>query len=209
MKTILIVDDHAILRKGLIQLLEGDFQDYIFLEASNGIEALSVLRKEKVDLALLDIAMPKMNGIELLKQLEIHNISTPSIILSMQEEDQYALRVFKAGASGFLSKNSAPEVLIKAIRKVLSGRKYISENVADILADNINKKDVKNILDHLSNREIQVLQLIANGLIVSEIAKEIGLSVNTISTYRSRILKKLSLKNNAAIIKFAIDHNLG
>ncbi|MBT8265345.1 MAG: response regulator transcription factor [Bacteroidia bacterium] len=209
MKTILIVDDHAILRKGLIQLLEGDFQDYIFLEASNGIEALSVLRKEKVDLALLDIAMPKMNGIELLKQLEIHNISTPSIILSMQEEDQYALRVFKAGASGFLSKNSAPEILIKAIRKVLSGRKYISENVADILADNVNKKDVKNILDHLSNREIQVLQLIANGLIVSEIAKEIGLSVNTISTYRSRILKKLSLKNNAAIIKFAIDHNLG
>ena len=208
MKQIVVVDDHAILRKGLIQLLKVEFQDFKFLEASNGIEALSILRKEKVEAVLMDIQMPKMDGIEVMKQMKALDIEVPVVILSMQPEDQYALRAFKAGASGFLKKNSSPEEVASAIRKVLVGKKFISDSVAHLLLTNVTKKDTDNLLDRLSDREIQVLQEIASGKTISNIAAEIGLSVNTISTYRSRILEKLSLKNNSAIIRFAIENDL-
>ena len=208
MKQIIVVDDHAILRKGLIQLLKADFKDYKFLEASNGSEAVSILRKEEVVAVLMDIQMPKMDGIEVMKQMSSLGIKVPVVILSMQPEDQYALRAFRAGASGFLKKNSSPDEVASALRKVMSGKKHISDTVAHLLLNNVTNKDSDNLLDRLSDREIQVLQELASGKTISNIAAEIGLSVNTISTYRSRILEKLSLKNNSAIIRFAIENDL-
>jgi len=205
---ILIVDDHAILRKGLIEILRDNYKNAEFIEAANGIEALSILRKENLDVAVLDISMPELNGIEVLKQSKALEIKTPILILSMQDEGQYALRVLRAGAFGFLNKDSAPTELITAINKVLSGKKYISESIADILAESATNKAVDDQHELLSDRELQVLINLGQGKTVSEIGKEIGLSVNTVSTYRSRILQKLKLSNNAAIIRYAIDHNL-
>jgi DNA-binding NarL/FixJ family response regulator len=205
---ILIVDDHAILRKGLIEILRDKYKDAEFIEAANGVEALTILRKETLDVALLDISMPELNGVEVLKQAKALEIETPILILSMQAEDQYALRVIRAGAYGFVNKDSAPKELITAIDKVLSGKKYISESIADILVESASKREVEDQHELLSDRELQVLQLIASGKSVSEIGTEIGLSVNTVSTYRSRILQKLKLNNNAAIIRYAIDNKL-
>ncbi|NNF74425.1 MAG: response regulator transcription factor [Flavobacteriaceae bacterium] len=208
MKKILIADDHAILRKGIIQLLKEDLEDYQFVEASNGIEVISLVRKDKFELILLDISMPELNGIDALKQIRAMRFETPVIMLTVQAEDQYAIRVLKAGAQGFLNKDTAPEELLTAIKKVLSGKKYITETVSDLLINNIRLKKEGKEIDLLSDREIQVMQHMAEGQSISEIAKNIGLSVNTISTYRSRIMNKLSLKNNAAIIRYAIDNNI-
>ena len=205
---ILLVDDHTLLRKGLIEILKEEFDSCEFLEASNGVEALSILRKEELSLALLDISMPKMNGIEVLKQLKALAIEIPVLILSMQPEDQYALRVLKAGAHGYLNKDSAPNDLIGAVKTILSGKKYISNAVSDMLVNNVGNKKVNSLLELLSDREMEVLQLIASGKSITEISQEISLSVNTISTYRSRILQKLKLKNNASLIKYAIDNKV-
>ncbi len=205
---ILVVDDHVILRKGLLAILSKEFIDCKCFEASNGIEAISILGKEKVDIVLSDIAMPELNGVDMLKQLKAHQIETPVLILSMQPEDQYALRVIKAGAFGFISKDCNPEILMSAIKMVLSGKKYITPSVSDLLADAIGNKQSKNQHDLLSDREMLVLHYIAKGKALKEIADNLTLSVNTVSTYRSRILKKLNLKNNSAIIRYAIENKL-
>ncbi|WGD33550.1 response regulator transcription factor [Olleya sp. YS] len=205
---VLVVDDHIILRKGIIQILKNEFSIASFFEASNGIEALKILSKETLDIALIDISMPKLDGIEVIKQAKSSHISTPILILSMQPEDQYAIRVLKAGAFGFLKKNSHPEELIKAVKKILSGKKYISENVADMLVNTTSFKPVDSLVELLSDRELEVVRLMASGKSVKEIAQSISLSANTISTYRSRILQKLNLKNNASIVKFAVDNNI-
>jgi len=205
---ILVVDDHAIIRKGLIQILKKEFISATFFEASNGLEALKVLRKNLLDIALIDISMPKLNGIEVLKQVKSSDIKTPILILSMQPEDQYAMRVLKAGAYGFLNKNSSPEVLVSVVNKILSGKKYISEEIKEFLIDSIGTRQVQNLSEKLSDRELEVVSLMASGKTVTEIAESISLSVNTISTYRSRILQKLNLKNNASIVKFAIENDL-
>lgn len=205
---ILLVDDHTIIRKGLLQILRKEFKDCEFVEASNGVEAVSILKKETFSIALMDITMPKLNGIEVLKQVKVFDIETPIIILSMLPEDQYAIRAFKAGAHGFLNKDSAPKTLIKAVNRVLSGKKYISEMVADLLVDNIGIKKEGSLIETLSDREMEVFQFMSNGKTLTEISNEMTLSVNTISTYRSRILQKLGLKNNAALIRFAIDNNI-
>ena len=207
-KKILLVDDHIIIRKGLLEILRKEFNDYHFLEASNGVEAISILKEEIVALALMDISMPKLNGLEVLKQAKFLELKTPIIILSMQPEDQYAIRVLKAGAYGFLNKDSAPETLIKAVNRGLSGKKYISETVADMLVDNVGAKKEGSLLDTLSDREMEVFQCISRGKTLSEISNEMALSPNTISTYRSRILQKLGLKNNATLVKYAIDNNI-
>jgi len=204
----LVVDDHAILRKGLVKILKGEFNEAQFFEASNGAEALTMLKNEALDIALLDISMPGLNGVEVLKQAQALNIKTPILILSMQPEEQYALRVLKAGAHGFLNKESALEDLIAAVNKVLSGKKYISETIADILIETTNKKEVVNQHDLLSDREMEVLHLLGHGKTITQIADQIHLSVNTISTYRSRIMEKLHLSSNAAIIKYAIENDL-
>ncbi len=205
---VLIADDHAILRKGLIEILNESFPSLQYFEASNGLEALQICRKEKLDFILLDISMPGRNGLDTLKQIRSDGNNTPVLILSVQPEDQYAIRVLKAGASGFLNKDSAPEELLNAVNQVLSGKKYISSSIAEKLADSIGTSFDKPLYENLSDRELQVLQFIASGKTVSEIAKEISLTVNTISTYRARILDKLKLNNNAELTRYALDNNL-
>lgn len=160
------------------------------------------------DVILLDISMPGRNGLDVLKQLRADGIKAPVLMLSMHPEDQYALRALKAGASGFLNKESATEELIAAVHKVLSGRKYVSAALAEKLAEGAGSGTERPAHELLSDREMQVLQLISSGKTVSEIAEEISLSVNTISTYRNRILEKLSLHNNAELTRYALDNSL-
>lgn len=205
---VLIADDHAILRKGLIEILNETFPELEYFEASNGLEAIQISRKENLDLVLLDISMPGRNGLDTLKQIRSDGNKTNILILSVQPEDQYAIRVLKAGASGFLNKDSAPEELLNAVRVVMSGKKYISAAIAEKLAQSLSAPFDKPLYENLSDRELQVLQLIASGKTVSNIAKELTLTVNTISTYRARILEKLQLNNNAEITRYALDNNL-
>lgn len=205
---ILIADDHAIVRRGLVQILQEEFPLAQILEVSNGNEALDMVNKQIWDVILLDISMPGRNGVETLKQIRVNGIKAPVLMLSMHSEEQYAIRVLKAGASGFLSKLSATDELLIAVHKVLSGKKYITASVAEKLAESLGENENKSTHENLSDREMQVLQLIAAGKTVSEIAEEISLSVNTISTYRARILEKLNLNNNAELTRYAIDNNL-
>ncbi|MEJ0032778.1 MAG: response regulator transcription factor [Bacteroidota bacterium] len=204
----LIADDHAIVRKGLIQLLREEFTMAEVKEVTNGNAVLEEVQKQEWDAILLDISMPGRSGIEILKQLRANGVKTPVLIISIYPEEHYAIRALKAGASGFLNKESANEELLAAVHKIISGRRYVSVAIADKLAQTLG--DIGEIVahEHLSDREMQVLQLIASGKAVSEIAEEISLSVNTISTYRSRILEKLSLHNNAELTRYAIDHGL-
>jgi DNA-binding NarL/FixJ family response regulator len=204
----LIADDHAIVRKGLIQLLREEFPDATIFETINSTETLDAARKHTLDLILLDISMPGRNGLETLKQIRAEGIKTPILMLSIHPEEQYAIRALKAGAFGFLNKESAPEELLAAVNKVLSGRKYITSSVAEKLAESIDDKNKTHAHELLSDREMQVLQRIAAGKTVSEIADEISLSVNTISTYRTRILEKLNLNNSAELTRYALDNSL-
>jgi len=204
----LVADDHAIVRKGLVQILCDEFPSATVKEVSNSQEVIEELQKEKWDVILLDISMPGRNGIETLKQIRTNGVKTPVLMLSMHSEEQYAIRVLKAGASGFLNKETATDELLAAVRKVLSGRKYISESVAEKLAESVGENDERPAYQLLSDRELQVLQYIASGKTVSEIGDELSLSVNTISTYRSRLLEKLNLSNNAELTRYALDNNL-
>jgi len=204
----LIADDHAIVRKGLVQLLHEEFPTAQITEVPGSNEVIEEVRNQIWDVILLDISMPGRNGIETLKQIRANGIKAPVLMLSIHPEDQYAVRVLKAGASGFLNKESATEELLVAVHKVLSGRKYISPSVAEKLADTIGEGNEKQAYELLSDREMQVLQLIASGKTVSEIAEEISLSVNTISTYRTRVLEKLGLHHNAELTRYALDNNL-
>src|SRR5688572_3991968 len=204
----LVADDHAIVRKGLAQIWCDEFPSAIVKEVSNSQEVIEESQKETWDVILLDISMPGRNGIETLKQIRSEGVKTPILMLSMHSEDQYAIRVLKAGASGFLNKETATEELLVAVRKLLDGRKYVTASVAEKLIDTLGDKEQKSSHDSLSDREMQVLQYIASGKTVSEIADELSLSVNTISTYRSRILEKLNLKNSAELTRYAFDHKL-
>ena len=208
MINILIADDHAIVRRGLVQILQEEFPLAEITEVDNGHDAIDMAIKHVWNIILLDISMPGRNGIETLKQIKANGIKAPVLMLSMHSEEQYAIRVLKAGASGFLSKLSATNELLIAVHKVLSGRKYITASVAEKLAESLGENENKTAHEYLSDREMQVLQLISSGKTVSEIAEEISLSVNTISTYRARILEKLSLNNNAELTRYAIDNNL-
>jgi len=205
---ILIVDDHAILRRGLRALLSDEFHGAAFGEASNARQALEQLRKEKWDVALLDITMPGKSGLELLKEFKAARPKLPVLILSAHAEDQFAIRVLKAGAGGYLTKESAPEELAKAIRKVLAGGQYVSPALAEKLALRV-RKDIK-LTPHetLSDREYDVMSRIASGKTVTEIAGDLSLSPKTISTYRARVLEKLGVKNSAAIVQYAIRNGL-
>lgn len=205
---ILIVDDHAIVRRGLIQILIEEFPQSEITEISNGAEAIGAARKQIWDLILMDISMPGRNGIEVLKQIRAEKIKAPVLMLSMHPEEQYAVRSLRAGASGFLNKESATDELLTAVHKVLSGRKYITDSVAEILAESSTENSDKAPHELLSDREMQVLLCIAAGKTVSDIAKEISLSVNTISTYRSRILEKMNLQNNAELTHYVFENQL-
>lgn len=186
MTRILIADDHAIVRRGLKQILEEEPGLEVQGEAQNAQEVLEYLRKQKWDLVILDISMPGRSGLDVLCDLRMDYPSLPVLILSMHPEDQYALRVLKAGASGYLNKQSAPEELIHAVRKILSGGRYISETLADKLATGFDGQAEQAAHEKLSDREYQVLLLIASGKTISEIAGMLSLSIKTVSTYRSR-----------------------
>lgn len=205
---VLIADDHAIVRKGLAHLIREEFQGAEISEASNGGEVLEKVKEGIWDVILIDISMPGRSGLDTLKQIRDFEIKAPVLVISMHPEDQYATRVLKAGASGFLNKDTATEELITAIHKVLSGKKYISASLAEKLAEGLDNSGTKAINELLSDREMQVLQLIASGKTVGAIAEEISLSVNTISTYRARILEKLNLNNNAELMRCALDNGL-
>jgi len=208
MLNILIADDHAIVRKGLIQVLE-DFSEINRIdEAENGFEVEEMVRENHYDLVILDLSMPGRGGLDTLKQVKIDNPLLPVLILSIHPEEQYAVRLLKAGASGFLNKASAPEELVSAIKKVVSGGKYISSSMAEHLASEIEKDSTNMPHERLSDREYQVMLMIASGKTVSEIAQTLNLSVKTISTYRTRILEKMELENNAKLVHYALQQNL-
>ena len=204
----LIADDHAIVRKGLVQLIREEFYEAEIAEATDSNEVYEKVKSQIWDVILLDISMPGRNGLDILKQLRAEGIKAPILMLSMHPEEQYAIRVLKAGASGFLNKESANAELVLAIQKVLTGRKYISASLAEKLADNAGDKSDKALHESLSDREMQVLQMLASGKTVSEVGIEISLSVNTISTYRARLLEKLSLNNNAELTRYALDNGM-
>jgi|SRR5688500_10619758 len=204
---ILVADDHAIVRKGLIELLREEFPKCEIFEAVNSSEVMQHMKDRSMDIVLLDISMPGRNGMETLKQIRANGMKTPVLMLSMHPEDQYAIRALKAGASGFMNKEAATDQLLTAVNSILKGKKYIPYSVAEKLLESNDRGD-KQLHDLLSDRELDVLQKIATGKTVSEIANELSLSVNTISTYRARLLEKLALTSNAALARYAIDHGL-
>ncbi|HOO70393.1 MAG TPA: response regulator transcription factor [Spirochaetota bacterium] len=208
MINIIIADDHEIVRAGLKQIISDSQELHVKGEARDGQELLEKVRMDDFDVVLLDIKMPGRSGLEILKQLKVEFPDTPVIVLSMHPEDQYAVRTIKAGASGYLTKETAGEKLIEAIKKVYKGGKYISPTLAEKLADSIANDKQKPPHEYLTDREFQVVCMIASGKTVTEIAKELFLSVKTISTYRQRILEKMNMKNNAELTHYVINNNL-
>ncbi len=205
---ILIADDHAVVREGVKHILS-EFPDITIAgEASNGHEVLEKIGKKNFDLILLDIAMPGRDGLEILKDIKIQKPKLPVLILSMFPEEQYALRALKSGASGYLTKESIPDELIKAIRKILQGGKYVSAFFSEKLLLSFDSDIERPIHETLSDREYQVMRLIASGKTLKDIADELALSVKTVSTYRSRILEKMGMKNNSELTHYAIKNLL-
>lgn len=205
---ILITDDHAVLRRGLMQILEDGFGKVQFGEAANAGEAITQVAKSHWDLVVLDITMPGRSGLDALKEIKSLQPETRVLVLSVHSEDQFAVRVLKAGAAGFLNKDSAPEELVKAARKVIAGGRYVSSSLAEKLASTLEKKQSEFPHQQLSDREFQVLLMIGSGKTVSEIAAELSLSVKTVSTYRTRILEKMSLNTNAELTRYAFENKL-
>lgn len=205
---VFVIDDHAIVREGVKQILAETTDMVCTGDASDGHEAIRLARKNEFDVLLLDLSMPERGGIEILKQLHKESPDIKVLILSMHKEDQYAVRTLKAGASGYLNKQSAPDELVVAIREIMAGRKYISKELAQALAEQITGDHQRAPHETLSDREYQTLTMIASGKCVSDIGKELNLSVKTISMYRSRLLQKMKLKNNAELMYYAMKNKL-
>lgn len=205
---ILLVDDHTLIREGLKQILSEQTDLVITAEASSGQQALEVVANQNFDIVLLDIGLPDQNGIEVLKEIKQTKPNLPVLILTMYSEEQYAIRLLKMGAAGYLSKESSPEQLVNAIRKILSGGKFLSQNVTEQLLMGLNNSGAKPSHEQLSARELQIFSLIASGKTLTDIAQELYLSVKTISTYRSRILTKMDLKSNADLVRYAVANHL-
>ncbi len=205
---VLITDDHAVVRKGLKQIIDETPGMLAADEASSGNEALEKIRKNDYDVVLLDISMQGKSGLDTLKELKLERPNLPVLILTIYPEEQYAVRVLKAGASGYLTKESAPEELVTAIKKVSEGGRYISPSLAEKLAFKIGADTDIDPHERLSDREYQVMCMIASGKPVTDIADEMSLSVKTISTYRSRILEKMGMKNNSELTHYAIKQEL-
>src|SRR5712692_9928052 len=204
----LIADDHAIVRRGLKEILAEEFDVAGFGEASTASQVLELIHKQNWDILILDITMPGRSGLEVLKEVKHEHPQLPVLVLSIHPEDQFAIRTLKAGAAGYMTKENAPDELIKAIRKVLSGGKYVSPSLAEKLAAELATDGEKPPHEILSDREYQVMQMIASGKTVRVIAHELSLSVKTISTYRARILEKMKMKNNAELIHYVLSNHL-
>ncbi|HEX7953739.1 MAG TPA: response regulator transcription factor [Burkholderiales bacterium] len=204
----LIVDDHTITRAGLCRILSESPQSIIVGEASNGAETLELVMSQQWDIVLLDISLPDRSGLEVLKAVKKTCPALPVLVLSMYPVDQYALRVLRAGGAGYLTKESAPDQLLEAVRKVTAGMRYVTPEVAECIARNWNRDPVQAVHETLSDREFEVMRLIASGRSVGDIARDLSLSVKTISTYRMRVLQKMHLRHNAELTHYAAINNL-
>jgi len=205
---ILITDDHAVVRQGLKQILAEEFTRAVFGEATNAQEAIDCVWKENWDVVVLDITMPGRSGLEVLKEIKKSRPKLPVLVLSMHPEDQFAVRLLKIGAAGYMTKESAPAELVGAVRKVMAGGRYVSPALAEKMASYLAVDVQTPPHERLSDREFLVLRLIASGKTPTLIAHELGLSVKTISTYRMRILEKMSMANNAELTHYAIQNQL-
>jgi len=205
---VLIADDHTLVREGIKRILLDDSGIELVAEAGDGFEAARLARQHQPDVVVLDISMPGRSGIDALTEIRSGCASTRILMLSMHPEDQYAIRCLREGADGYLTKESAPELLVGAIRKLHSGGKYISSALAERLAMNLTGGGDQALHERLSDRELQVLMMLGNGRTVSEIAEDLCVSVKTVSTYRARLLEKMDMENNAQLMKYAIEHKL-
>ena len=207
MINLLVVDDHPIVRRGLKEVLKPE-SDLSVCEASNAREALNQIKEREFDLVILDLDLPGMDGLELLKEIKRHDKNLAVLILSVYPEDQVAVRVLKAGASGFVSKETAPEELVSAIRRILKGGKHISERVANLLLTYLENSNTAVIHEKLSDREFQILCLFGEGKTIKQIAESLCLSSPTVSTYRARILNKMEMKTTAELVRYAIQKGI-
>ena len=205
---ILIADDHTIVRRGVKQLLSAEQGMSVVAEASDGSEVLNLVRDHNVDVVILDITMPGRSGLETLKELKRQYPAISVIVLSMHPLDQYAVRVLRAGAAAYITKESAPEELLQAVQRAYRGGRYITGELAELLADYVERGETGDPHKLLSDRELEVMLMIASGKGVSEIARELSLSVKTVSTYKGRIVEKTGLASNADITRYSLEHEL-
>lgn len=205
---VLVADDHAVVRKGLTQILSDTENIRVVGEAPNAAEAVRLLRQTPCDVLLMDVAMPGKNGIEAIKIIKDEFPQLKVLILSMYPADQFGVRALKAGAAGYLTKDCAPDVLVEAVERIMSGKRYITEDLAELLAESMGPASEIPPHQMLSDREFQTLRLIASGKKLSEIASTLALSPKTVSVYRTRLLKKMRLSNNAELTHYAIKHGL-
>lgn len=208
MLRILIADDHTVVRKGLRQILLDEFPTAEIQEVADAEEMIKHIMSAKWDVVVSDLSMPGRSGLDALQQIKISHPELPVLILSIHPEEQYALRALKSGAAGYLSKDTAPDELVKAVQKVLLGKKYISQSIAEKLASSFSSDSSLSPHESLSDREFDVMKQLANGKSVSEIAEMLSLSVTTVSTYRARVMVKMNLKSNSDLTKYAIEYKL-
>lgn len=205
---IIIADDHAIVRQGLKKMLAEESDMKVVGEASSADETLRLIRAHRCNVLLLDVTMPGKSGLDIIKDLKQSSPKMHILVLSMHPEAQFALRVLRAGGSGYLTKESAPEELVRAIRKVAQGGKYVSSTLAELLAT-LTETDIEKLPhDRLSEREFQILRMIVQGKSVSEIAQQLSLSIKTVSTYRTRVLDKMNVRSNAELARYAVEHRI-
>jgi DNA-binding NarL/FixJ family response regulator len=206
---VIIVDDHELIREGIKKVIAKEFDIEIAGEATNIDELFIILRATNdIDVIILDISLPGRSGIDVIKDIKIEAPNTAILILSMHPENRFAVRALKAGAAGYITKGNASKSLVKALRKVYDGRKYISPTLAEYLASELDVDYDKPLHENLSNREFEVMKLIAEGKSVSEIADMLCLSVNTVTTYRSRVMGKMNMDSNAELVRYALEHNI-
>lgn len=208
MKKFLIADDHSAIRNGVKLILSNEFAECEFGEAVNGIEVLKKIKEKKWDILILDMDMPGRNGLEVLKQLKEEKCTVPVLMFSMHAEEQIAVRALRGGAFGYLSKDTVDSELIKAVNLIITGKKYITQTTAELLAEQLENPQNKEPHERLSDREYQTLLLFANGKTVSQIAEELFLSVPTVSTFRARILEKMNMKTTAELVSYALKNKL-
>jgi len=206
---VILVDDHDLIREGLKKVINKELDIKIVGEANNADELFNLLRENKnIDIIILDISLPGRSGIDVIKDIQVESPDTKILILSMHPEERFAVRALKAGASGYITKGKASKSLIKALRKINNGRKYISPTLAEFLAAELDVDYDKPIHENLSNREFEVMKLIAEGKTVSQIADILCISVNTVTTYRSRVLDKMNMKSNAELVRYALEQKI-
>ncbi len=206
MKKIILADDHSFIRIGLVQIIKDEYPAIEIVEVSTGNDLVHAVIKGKFDLVITDLEMPGLNGLEALEQIKQIHPNLPVLILSIYDEDLYAVRAMKAGASGYLNKNTAPEELIKAIQRIQLGKKYITEAVSEKLLSQLDGS--KNPHEQLTNREFEIFKALASGKSLSDIAQEINLALTTVSTHKTRIFKKLQVNSNADLVRYAIQHKV-